>query len=607
MTEKLNEYNQKRDFQKTSEPQGEIRESSRPLRFVIQHHMAHREHYDLRLEWNGALLSWAIPKGPSYNTRDKRLAVRVEDHPLDYADFEGTIPAGEYGGGTVMLWDEGIWEPRMDVDSGLIDGSLKFTLQGRRLKGGWALVRIKTDPSDLKENWLLLKERDEYAKPDDGISEFTTSIRSGRSMEEIQEGKDEKTVRNPFDSAQLQHAKLVSTIPDGKDWLFELKYDGYRILAFVQGNTVRLITRNGNDYTRRFGAIAGLILDWAGGRAMVLDGEMVVTESGKTDFQALQQYLKNPGAHNLTYIIFDLLALDGEDLRGQRLTQRKDKLMDLMKDAPANLHYSRHVMGNGKECFKAACNLGMEGIVGKRADSVYSGTRNGDWVKIKCDRRQEFVIGGFALSGKKKAGISSLLLGVYSEGGLIYIGRAGTGFTEPDIRELTAKFNKITRPTSPFINPPKASADETITWVEPELVAEIKYAEMTKDNLLRQASFKGLREDKDPQDIVMEHEDEESGPEEKDVQIEMSGNSIIVGGIKITNPDKTLFDDPKITKADMVRYYAQVSERMLPYVSHRILSVVRCPKGIAQACFYKKHPHSDNDSIISIAVPNSEG
>jgi len=398
MIERLGEYKQKRNFDKTLEPEGGTAESGGQLKFAVQHHIARKDHYDFRLEWNGALLSWAVPKGPSFNPRDKRLAVQVEDHPLEYRNFEGTIPKGEYGGGVVMLWDEGTWAPYGNVEEGLEKGSLKFALNGRRLKGKWALVRLKAKPGDTKDNWLLLKEKDEYALTGDGISEYTTSIRTGRTMDEIEKGEAEKVSKNPFDKVDVQLAKLVDTVPEGDDWLFEMKYDGYRIIAIVEGNNVRLMTRNGNDYTSRFGSIASSLLDLAGGRAMVLDGEMaVIDESGKTDFQALQNYIKNPQNQNLTYIIFDLLALDGNDLRGQPLIQRKNALLDLMTDAPKNLYYSRHVAGNGKESFDAACKLGMEGIVGKKAGSVYSGTRNGDWIKLKCDKRQEFVIGGFSL------------------------------------------------------------------------------------------------------------------------------------------------------------------------------------------------------------------
>jgi len=270
LSEKLNTYNQKRDFNRTREPEGQDAQPQEYLRFVIQHHIARRDHYDFRLEWNGTLLSWAIPKGPSCSTRDRRLAIQVEDHPLEYRNFEGTIPKGEYGAGVVMLWDEGSWEPQanVDVDEGLLQGSLKFILKGRRLKGKWALIRPQGKGMGSEKNWLLLKEKDEYAKTDGGISEFTASIRTGRTMTEIEAGEDEKITRNPVSQADAQPVKHVSTVPEGGDWLYELKYDGYRILAFIEGNNVRLMTRNGHDFADRFQLVASSLITWAAGRAI---------------------------------------------------------------------------------------------------------------------------------------------------------------------------------------------------------------------------------------------------------------------------------------------------------------------------------------------------
>lgn len=606
MTEKLNEYNQKRNFDRTMEPEGIAETAKEGLKFVVQHHMARRDHYDLRLEWDGVLLSWAVPKGPSYDTGDKRLAIHVEEHPLEYRNFEGTIPKGEYGGGIIMIWDEGYWEPYGNVDDGLRDGVLKFILKGRRLKGKWALVRLKGKAGETKDNWLLLKEKDEYTKTGNGISEFITSIRTGRTMAEIETGEDEKITKNPFDMAPVQLAKLVNTVSEDEDWIYEMKYDGYRIVAYIEGSTVRLITRNGSDYTKRFRDVAYTLMEFAGGRAMILDGEMVIIDaSGRTDFHALQSYMKNPKSKSLTYIVFDLLALDGEDLREQRLIDRKETLKVLMKDAPKNLYYSRHVREKGKESFTAACEAGMEGIVGKKADSIYSGTRNGDWVKLKCDKRQEFVIGGYTCSDKKTRGISSLLLGVYDGGKLVYAGRAGTGLSERDRKEFEKKFAGIKRLHTPFQSAPAPKSNEKITWLEPEFAAEIKFADWTSENLLRQASFKGLRMDKDPGKIKKEKADDEaarSSAWETKETMKTNTNHIMIQGIKITNPDKVIFEDAEITKEDVVRYYQEVSERMLPYVSYRVLSIVRCPKGVSQTCFFKKHPGPNSKGIVTIPV-----
>lgn len=606
MPAKLDDYNRKRDFDKTPEPLGpgaytRKEESGEGLRFAVQHHMARRDHYDLRLEWAGALLSWAIPKGPSYDTRDKRLAVQVEDHPLEYRHFEGTIPKGEYGGGTVMLWDEGAWEPYGDVEEGLRGGSVKFVLKGRRLKGKWALVRLKAKSGGEKDNWLLIKEKDGYAKTEAGIAGFDTSVRTSRTMAEIENGGGEKNTRNPFDQADVQLSKLVSTVPGSGDWLYELKYDGYRILAYMEAGAARLMTRNGHDFSHRFHEMAQALADWAAGRAMVLDGEMVITdEKGKTDFQALQSYMKNPKGQSLSYIVFDLLALDGMDLRAEPLTDRKAKLELLLKDAPKSLVYSHHVRGSGKESFLAACQANLEGIVGKKADSVYSGTRNGDWIKLKCDTRQEFVIGGYTRTDKKTSGFSALLLGAYDGRDLVYAGRTGTGFTESLMKELEGKFDKIKRNEPPFKEAPKPKSNEKFFWLDPVLAAEIKFAEWTEDNLLRQASFKGLRLDKNPGDIKIETADEEK-------PMNKAGSSLMIDGIRITSPDKKIFEDPVITKLDVIRYYEKTAERMLPYVGRRLLSIVRCPKGISQTCFYKKHPGPDNKGIVTMLITNSEG
>jgi bifunctional non-homologous end joining protein LigD len=604
MTVQLNEYNQKRNFETTPEPHGLPENSDARLRFVVQHHIARRDHYDFRLEWNGTLLSWAVPKGPSYNTADKRLAIQVEDHPIEYRNFEGTIPKGEYGGGVVMLWDEGYWEPDGNVDESLHNGALKFALKGRRLKGKWALIRLKAKDNEANNNWLLLKEKDKYSESESEISEFATSIRTGCTMEEIDSGKNEKIIKNPFDRADAQLAKLVNKFPDGKGWLYELKYDGYRIIAFIENNMVRLMTRNGNDYTKRFSNIETSLIDLAAGRAMVLDGEMIISgKTGKTDFQALQNYMKNPNRQDdLAYVIFDLLALDGEDMRERRLIDRKETLEALMKDINGNLYYSRHIKEKGEESFIAACKMGMEGIIGKKHDSIYSGMRNGDWIKLKCEKRQEFVIGGYTLSGKKANGISSLLLGVYEGEELIYTGRAGTGLSENDRKELETKFKSLIKARASFKQAPKPRANEKITWIEPELAAEIRFAEWTKDNLLRHASYKGLRTDKNPKDIKKEVVDEK-----KKKAMKTNEKSVFIKGIKITNPDKVIFDDSEITKEDVVRYYEKVSQRMMPYVGHRILSIVRCPKGISQTCFYKKHPGPKSKGIVTMSVLTGSG
>lgn len=602
MNNTLNEYNQKRNFEKTLEPEGKIESSIEELRFVVQHHLARTNHFDFRLEWNGVLLSWAVPKGPSYNTCDKRLAVMVEDHPLDYRNFEGIIPEGEYGAGVVMLWDEGYWEPYGNIEENLRDGMLKFFLKGFRLKGKWALVKLNKKDGSNSDNWLFLKEKDEYVSDIRNISDYATSIRTGRTMEQIERGQQENIIKNPFSSANVQLAKLEKTIPQGEDWLYELKYDGYRILSYVEGSSARLITRNNNDYSKQFYEISSSLVEWANNRALVLDGEVVVTdESGKTDFQALQNYIKNKESKNLTYIIFDILALEGKDLREKTLVERKQILEELMKGAPKNLYYSHYVNGYGKESFAAACEANMEGIVGKKANSTYSGTRNGDWIKLKCDKRQEFVIGGYSISDKKTQGISSLLLGIYDGEQLEYVGRAGTGISEKEMKMLESKFGELIRTETPFRILPKLRANEKIIWLEPRLLAEIKFTEWTKDKLLRQASYKGLREDKNPKDVKREIAEQVELEEE---QIELKVKDTVNEGLKITNPSKIIFTEPDITKEQVIDYYKSVSHLMLPYVKNRILSIVRCPKGVAQACFYKKHSMAGIKGIVTLPMIN---
>jgi len=604
MAEKLESYNKKRDFKKTGEPKGKAQRSSKKLRFVMQHHIASRDHFDVRLEWNGALVSWAVPKGPSFNVGDKRLAVKVEDHPLDYRNFEGTIPKGEYGGGTVMIWDEGLWQPRGDAGQGLGKGSLKFVLEGKRLKGSWALVRMKAKPNDKNDNWLLVKEDDEYAKKSAGIENFKSSVRTGRTMSQIERGQDSEAAKNPFKSADVQLAKLADTVPKSGDWVYEVKYDGYRILAFIERDAVRLVTRNRHDYTKKFKAAAQSLREWADSRAMILDGEMAVMDSdGKTDFQALQNYIRNPEKKSLRYIVFDILALDGVDLRDRQLIERKEILKKLMKDAPANLFYSAHVKGKGRQSLKAACRMKLEGVIGKKANSTYSGTRNGDWIKIKCETRQQFVICGYTRSNKKTSGISSVILGVLEDDRWKYVGRAG-GMSQRTGNDLEHKFKGITRKTAAFKEAPKPRSNEIIVWLRPRFTAEIRFAEWTKDGHLRHAVFLGLREDKDVNDA-----DKKAKPasRKKTGRPAPGANECVVEKVKITSPDKIIFDKPKTTKEDVAKYYRKVAKRMMPYLDNRLISAIRCPEGAASDCFFKKHPAAGSKGIVAVPLENSAG
>lgn len=623
MTEKLKEYVRKRDFNITSEPKASTEHKKQAsLKFVIQHHIARKDHFDFRIEWQGVLLSWAVPKGPSFNPKDKRLAIQVEDHPLNYRNFEGTIPKGEYGGGVVMLWDEGSWSPLYDVRQGLAEGRLKFVLNGKRLKGGWALIMLKG--KENKNNWILLKEKDEYSLANDGISNFKTSIRTGRTMQEIEKGKKGNIIKNPFQELEVQRVQSKKVAPESNDWVYEIKYDGYRIIAFIENNEVRLITRNNNNFTSYFNNIANALVSLSGGRSMVLDGEIAITDkAGKTDFQLLQNHMKNT-SDNPTYIVFDLLALDGKDLRKKPLIERKRLLKNILKNSPESISYSTHTAGNGKEIFHAICNMDFEGIVGKKVNSIYSGVRNGDWIKLKCRSRQEFVVGGYTLTGKKTSGVSSLLLGHYDEKKLIFAGRAGTGMTHKMSTAIEEMLDKISQKECPFIHTPKTKKGEKVIYVKPLIVVEIQFAGWTQDNLLRQASFKGIREDKNAKEVVREISiDELNVPKESNqdwfgnkpkktqsiklAEKQNKDGTINFGEITISSPNKLFYNKPKIKKIDVVRYYSSVAKKMLPFLEGRLISIVRCPKGISEPCFFKKHPNMESKGIVPLLVETSEG
>lgn len=570
----LKEYNEKRNFNKTTEPKGRC--GKKKHMFVVQLHRASRLHYDFRLEHDGVLLSWAVPKGPSFNPKDKRLAVMVENHPVSYGDFEGIIPEGEYGAGEVIIWDTGIYSPKEDFKKGLKDGNLKFELFGKRLKGCWTLVRIKGE-----KNWLLIKEKDEFQKSTSGITKFKTSVKTGRTLAGVR--LKEKDI--PFQKADVCLAKITESVPKGKNWLFEVKYDGYRAVAYVSGGQCRILSRNGKDFSSKFKDIALSLCKLGDGQSFVVDGEIIVTDSeGRSDFQALQNFLRS-GGKQPSYIVFDILSQGGDDLRGLSLLERKKRLKRLLSGADGNIAYSKHVRGKGEECFLLSKELGLEGIVGKRVDSPYISGKNDNWVKIKCYKRQEFIVAGFSKSDKK-FGLSAILLGVYSGDKLKYVGRAGTGFTEKSGIELEKLFCKNIVLKCPFENMPKVN--EKVIWVKPKFVAEVQFSEFTKDGMLRQASFKGIRDDKLAKDVIVEMPEPE------------------VCGVKISNADRIIFPDEEITKLDIAKYYEAVSGRMLPFVEGRVMSVVRCHDGISGECFFKKHPQANIDGVKNVMLDGEE-
>lgn len=611
--DKLERYRSKRDFARTPEPPPGGKGAASGF-FIVQKHDATRLHYDFRLAHDGVLLSWAVTKGPSLDPNDKRLAVRTEDHPLDYADFEGTIPKGAYGGGTVMLWDRGDYRPLEDLDQGLKDGKIKVRLEGERLKGGFALVRMRPRQGEKRENWLLIKERDEQAREDWDPAAFTTSIASGRKMPEIAEGKPPKRSlpksRDPggkrakqeklpeFVSPQL--ATLAEEAPEGEDWLHEIKYDGYRLMAAVSGSQVGLYTRSGQDWTSRFKSIADDLIKRDLPRCL-LDGEVVVAGTGgRSDFGELQRVLKE-GSGNFAYFVFDLLQLGEEDLRKLPLLERKERLHQLLVRGRDSIRYSDHEQGRGERVARQACRLGLEGIISKRADSPYRSTRNRDWLKVKCVRREEFIIGGWTPSSKNRS-FASLILGVWSDKGLLYRGRVGTGFNVATQRELHALMQAREEEKPPFIDVPR-DIRKRAKWCKPELVAEVNYTEITRDGSIRHGVFMGLREDKPAESVTMEKPVPAPVKERK-----KSSTSRWPAGVTLTNADRVLFPQMGITKQDLAAYLLGVAPRMLPHLEGRPVSLVRCPQGSSKTCFFQKHAGKGFPSQFgAIAIQEKKG
>lgn len=603
--DRLADYRAKRDFERTAEPAGAMAAAREtPRRFIVQKHDASRLHYDFRLAWDGVLLSWAVTKGPSPDPGEKRLAVRTEDHPLDYADFEGTIPAKEYGGGTVMLWDEGTWAPQEDFAKGLKKGKLKITLQGRRMQGGWALVRMGGKGGEKRENWLLIKERDDYAEDDPAglTGGEARSVKSGRTMEEIAEGRKPRK-QKPRKAApkrdkapafaKPQLATLVAEAPEGEDWLHETKFDGYRCLAALGKGGARLYTRSGKDWSEKFTGLPEAF-DALPCRAALIDGEVMAAKVKGSAFSSLQRALKEGGP--LVFYAFDLLSLDGEDLRGEGQLDRRKRLAELLSGLPKEgpLRISDHVVGQGPQVFEAACRAGAEGIISKRIDAPYRGRRSRAWVKVKCTRRQEFVIVGYTPSDKRGRPFASLLLGSHEGGTLRYKGRVGTGFSGETMAEIKRAFHARKTPPVEAV-PPEIARDAK--WVRAELVAEIDFAEFTADGHLRHAAFQGLRQDKRAEEVTLEVPMAEEAETETEV-----------AGVHISSADRRVFPEAGCTKADVARHYARMGERMLALIEQRPLSLFRCPSGIEGQCFFQKHDNGGMpDALGRVAIEESDG
>jgi bifunctional non-homologous end joining protein LigD len=608
----LEKYNAKRDFAKTAEPAGVAGKGAGDM-FMVQKHDATRLHWDLRLEAGGVLKSWAVTRGPSLNPDDKRLAVRTEDHPLSYATFEGTIPAKAYGGGTVMLWDRGTWAPIAGKSAKDIDGGhLHFTLDGERMKGEWMLIRLKPRGRERGENWLLRKVNDAFVGgSDDLVERAVTSVATGRTMAEIAAGKPPprapkrtgKAAMPKFHAPQL--ATLVDTVPAGSDWIHEVKYDGYRAQIAIAGGKAKVFTRSGLDWSAKFPEIveaaAALDVDSA-----LIDGEICALDGeGRPDFSALRIAIKDVGSTGLTLFAFDLLILNGKDLTKQPNVERKAMLAAIISDNGA-MRYAEHIVGAGEKLFEAMCGAGYEGIVSKRADAPYSGKRTQAWLKVKCTRRQEFVIVGWSASDARTRGFKSLLLALNEDGpltgsGLRYAGKVGTGFDADLLADLRARMDKIAT-DKPAVDVPRVAV-RGAHWVKPQLVAEIAFAEFTADNVVRHASFIGLREGNSPRDVVKE----DVGPAEGGTA-PAERSKVEDTGIKITNPERIIFPGDGITKGQLAAYYIKVGPVMLPWIADRPVSFVRCPQGRAKQCFFQKHDAgSFGDAVHKVPIREKDG
>ena len=641
----LEAYNAKRDFTKTKEPAGVAAALGGSV-FMVQKHDATRLHYDFRVELDGVLKSWAVTRGPSLNPDDKRLAVRTEDHPLSYAAFEGTIPKGEYGGGTVMLWDRGTWipHPGKDPRKTLAEGHLHFTLQGERMKGEWIMIRLKPRGKERGENWLLRKVADEFSGASDALVERElTSIATGRTMAEIAAGvevapapkassprkrgpktpvpgkeapkgpnaisqsaalgpglrrddgkKSEQDFAIPnFQPPQL--ATLADHVPSGGEYLHETKYDGYRVLLAFGGGEAKTYTRTGQDWSDRFRVVSEAGAKLPG--SALIDGEVVALYAeGRPNFQALQASLKDGGG-TLAYFAFDILEQDGESLVDLPNIERKGRLAALLVTAEPPIHYAEHVVGSGEAMFQAMCSGGYEGVISKLASAAYRGKRTASWLKVKCIRRQEFVVVGW-LPSEKGRGFRSLLLGLHENGALRYAGKAGTGFDAAKIDELLAKMSPLER-SEPTVKAPRVAV-RGARWIEPRLVAEIAFTEFTSDGVLRHPSFVGMREDKPASDVIRERETH--------VETRPRDGGAAALGVKLTSTDRVIFPEDGITKGQLADYYAAIAGPMLEWSGRRPISLVRCPQGRAKHCFFQKHDAgSFGDLVKQVPIPEKDG
>ncbi|AZE55155.1 ATP-dependent DNA ligase, LigD [Pseudomonas synxantha] len=598
MAKPLSEYNRKRDFEITAEPAGSSPATKRKtsaLSFVIQKHDARNLHYDFRLELDGVLLSWAVPKGPSLDPTQKRLAVHVEDHPLSYGSFEGSIPAGQYGAGDVIVWDRGLWQPHDDPHKAYAAGKLKFTLVGEKLSGDWALVRTRLKGSGDKEQWLLIKEKDQQARPTadyDIVQAQPDSVLSDASVGKVKAASKARKAAKPKKATAAlpeqfspQLATLVDRAPAG-DWLYEIKFDGYRMLARIRDGEVRLFTRNGNDWTERLPrqvkALEALKLkdSW-------LDGEVVsLNADGLPDFQALQNAFDIGRSLDIVYYLFDAPFLDGQDLRNVAVEERRAALKAALSGSRSKLlRFSEAFAANQRDIFESACDLALEGVIGKRAGSLYVSSRSADWIKLKCRLRQEFVIVGYTRPQGSRSGFGALLLAVNDDNGLVYAGRVGTGFDQAALKSIYAKLTALERKTSPLEKPLTSAQARGVHWVEPTLVGEVQFTEWTREGVVRQAAFLGLRTDKPAAQIIHEQPraaktlEKPKKPKAKTTE----------SGVSITHPERVIDTQSGTQKLQLAQFYAGISQWILPFLHGRPVSLLRAPEGIEGEQFFQKH------------------
>lgn len=628
-TPSLHAYQRKRDFSRSPEPAVTAPPGEAPAQaghlYVMHKHAARRLHFDLRMEQAGVLRSWALPRGAPLEHGDKRLAIEVEDHPLEYGAFEGTIPRGEYGGGTVMLWDVGMWQQNGRNDDEQID----FILTGTKLKGAWTLVRMHHwDVHGKQKQWLLIKRSDH---PPHELHPDDLSVATGRSMDEIAQGQESHGIKSqrpaPPVASRLpgarpasfpaalppQLASIAERAPTGDTWLHEIKFDGYRIVAHVEHGKVRLMTRNGLDWTARLRALAKQLATLPVEEA-ILDGELVaLSASGASSFRDLQEALSRKQTAQLTYQVFDLVHVDGHDLAAVPLIERKQALAQLLQSAGyesgSAVRYSDHVRGQGPEFFEQACALGLEGIVSKRADAPYRSGRSGLWVKVKCAHQSaEFVVGGYTPSAGARSGFGALLLGTLRDGKLEYSGRLGTGFSSRQLEELHAQLQRDEIAHSPFAPSDSLPHLRGVHWVKPRMVVTVEYVERTRDGLLRQPTFLGVREDVAPEEIEWSGTNLEEAPASATRAVRPStSGAVVIDGVELTHPERILYPEQGVTKLALARYYESIHEWLLPYLAQRPLVLLRCPEGRG-GCFYQKHlPRTQAGSVPRVAIKEEDG